>query len=159
MFDELVPMSLSEGARRAGVEPLELLRLMVESDTVTPRLQLTAAQVENLVRVGGVEYDWWNAVPTDGLTERQIVLVAVGLLAVHAREGKPVRMDNLWRGRPVEQQQRIEEALNLLDEQGTIRIVNAPAGVQIHVDASTVPTLEAIGAGTEDGGLGVLFQG
>lgn len=160
MLDELLPMGLSEGARRAGVEPLELVRLMVESDTVTPRLRVTAGQIETLVRVGGIEHGWWDgvALPSDSIPERAVVRAAIGMLASRAGAG-PVRMDNLWRGRPLGEQSQIEDALNLLDEAGTVRIVNAPAGVQVQVDPAQIARLEAIASGSEDGGLGVLFQG
>lgn len=160
MYDELLPMSLSAGATRLGVEPLEVIRLMVQSDTITPGLTLTAGHLSQLATLGGIESGWWDdlEVPTDSNPQRAIVRAALGLLADRAAE--PVRMDNLWRGRPLDEQELIEESLNLLDEAGTVRIVNAPAGVQLIVDPSAVATVRAIADGSQSvDGLDELFQG
>jgi hypothetical protein len=159
MFDELLPASLSTGAKRLGVEPLEIVRLMVQSDTVTPDLTVTSSHLAQLAEVGGIESGWWEGVdlPADTHPQRAVVRAAIGLLA--ERASGPVRMDNLWRGRPLRDQELIEETLNLLDEAGTIQIVNAPQGVQVLVDAAQVDTLKGISAGTTTfAALDELFQ-
>ncbi|MCB9668518.1 MAG: hypothetical protein H6736_02985 [Alphaproteobacteria bacterium] len=159
MLDELLPMTLSQGAARVGVEPLEIVRLMVGSDLVSPDLTVSPAQLDKLAEAGGIESGWWEgvAIPADTVAGRGVVRAALGILAARAASG-PVRMDNLWRGRPLDDQDLIEQAVETLDEAGTLQIVNAPAGVQVMVEADGIQQLQAIAAGTESGGLDEIFQ-
>lgn len=162
MFDELLPASLSTGARELGVEPLELVRLLVESDTVTTHLTVTPDHLARLAQLGGIESGWWDGVelPPDTVPARARVRGALGLLLQRGDGGKAVRMDNLWRGLAGEDQELLDEAMNILADEEVIRIVNAPAGVQVLLDAPNASKISALIAGTSSTpGLDELYQG
>lgn len=145
MYEELLPTGLTGAARKLGVEPLEVVRLMVLSDTVTPSFQVTEAHLEKLRTLGRIHHGWWNGVelPKDELPARAKVRAALGILLKHAPEG-PVRMDNLWRGLPVDDQALIEEALNLLADEEVLVVANDEVGVTVSVPADHVATVKAI---------------
>lgn len=149
MYEDLLPTGLTAAARHLGVEPLEIVRLMVLSDTVTPGFQVSKEHLAKLGALGGIERGWWDgvALPEDSSPARSRVRAALQMLLARSGNG-PVRMDNLWRGLPIGDQALIEEALNLLADEEIVTVENADMGVVVSVPSANVEQLRALGDGT-----------
>lgn len=161
MFDELLPTGLTGAARKLGVEPLEVVRLMVLSDTVTPSFGVTDDHLAKLKALGRIEHDWWQgrALPKDDNAARARVRGALALLLEKSGKG-PIRMDNLWRGLEIEQQALIEEALNLLADEEVLVVANDEVGVTVSVGADHQATVQAIAEGkSQPDVLNPLYNG
>lgn len=162
MYEELLPIGLVGAARRLGVEPLEVVRLMVVTDSVTPGYVVTDDHLRKLAEVGRIESGWWDGVelPADANPARARVRAALHLLIERAPAGAPVRMDNLWRGLPVDDQALIEDALNALADDERVEIECADSGVLVCVPPSQVEALKAIATGKAKSDiLDALVQG
>lgn len=155
MLDGLRPLGLSAAARALGVDPFEVVRLMVAAGADMEHLQLSPATLESVRSRSGIE-SWWvdKALPDDADPRRAAVrgafaeLVARGFVG-----GTTTRMDNLWRGLGLAQQVAIEQAVYVLVEDGAVVTEASPKGVQIAAvpgqearltDASRHPGLAAI---------------
>lgn len=159
MFDELLPVGLTGAARRLGVEPLEVVRLMVVSDSVTSGYIVTDDHLRKLAAVGGIEAGWWDGVP-EPADARGRIRAVLGLLLRRAPNGRAVRIDNLWRGLPLEDQQLVEDALNVLADEELAEISNEQAGVMISVPPEQTAAVQALADGTSrSAGLDELVQG
>lgn len=161
MFEELLPTGLTSAARRLGVEPLEVVRLMVVSDTVTPGFIVTPEHLHKLQRLGGIEGGWWQGIelPEDASPARARVRAALGLLLKQGADG-PIRMDNLWRGLSLDDQGLIEEALNLLADEEIVLVENAEMGVVVSVPPASRDRVQRISDGAEQvESLEPLFAG
>lgn len=162
MYEELLPVGLTGAAIRLGVEPLEVIRLMVVADCVTPGFTVTEDHLLKLARTGGIETGWWDdvEVPEDDLPLRARVRAALQLLLDKAPPGTAIRMDNLWRGLPLEDQELVEDALNVLADEEHVVLENHESGVRILIP----PGQEAAIRGLVDltvvsAGLDELVQG
>lgn len=162
MFEELLPIGLTGAANRLGVEPLEVIRLMVVADCVTPGFTVSEDHLLKLARTGGIEAGWWDdmELPEDDQPLRQRVRAALQLLLAKASAGAPIRMDNLWRGLPLEDQELVEDALNVLADEDLVVLENHESGVRILI----APGQEAAIRGLVDltvvsEGLDELVQG
>ncbi|MEZ4318231.1 MAG: hypothetical protein R3F61_12045 [Myxococcota bacterium] len=162
MLDELLPTGLCDAARSLGVEPLEVVRLMVATDTVSDRFSASPDHLEKLAEFGGIEGGWWEGaeLPEDDNPIRQRVRAAIGLLLGRSAGEDYLRMDNLWRGLPLEDQETVEEAMNILSDEGLVEIDNAEKGVLIAVPSESQAALRALATGEgESDGLNELYQG
>lgn len=161
MLEELLPTGLNDAARRLGVTPLEVVRLMVASDSVTPGFSATADHLRKLAEIGQIEGGWWEGaeLPTDENASRQRVRAAVGLLLGRAASG-PIRMDNLWRGLAPADQQLVAEAMDILGFEDKVDIQSANCGITIGVRSDQREFLAALASGdAESPGLNELYQG
>ncbi|MCB9677518.1 MAG: hypothetical protein H6737_20585 [Alphaproteobacteria bacterium] len=161
MLDDLLPKGLTDAARRLGVEPLEVVRLMVVTDTVSDGFAATDDHVAKLAAFGAIETGWWEGaeLPKDKNESRQRVRAAIGLVLGRCAGGVRVRMDNLWRGLPLDAQELVEEAMNVLSDEGLVRIENAASGVLITVPADSEAQLRELASGKADSdGLNELYQ-
>ena len=160
MLDELLPTGLTAAARKLGVEPLEVVRLMVVSDTISPGFTMTDDHLRKLAEVGDIASGWWRGVelPDDEIPVRQRVRAMLGILLARSADG-PVRMDNLWRGLPVDDQELVEEALRVLAEEGLVEIRNTVSGIRVGVLPARVAEVQALVEGTaQSAGLNELYQ-
>lgn len=162
MLDELRPMGLGAAARRLGVDLFEVVRLVVATDTPSEQLGFSPEQVENLRAFGGIEGPWWPDVelPEDEHPLRQRVRAAVQQLVARGLVGEhTTRMDNVWRGLPVDDQLFLQTALTTLGEEGVLVIAATPSGVRVSVAEARLDTARAIADGRLDTpGLTALYQ-
>ena len=161
MIESLLPTTLTGAARRLGVEPLEVVRLMVVSDSVSPGFKVSEEELGRLAALGRMEWGWWDgfALPDDPQPLRQRVRGALQLLISRGATG-PIRMDNLWRGLPPDDQRLIEDALNVLADEELLVIQNAVPGVQVHISSGKTDVIQGIADGTvESPGLTDLYAG
>lgn len=161
MLDELRPLGLGAAARSLGVDLFEVVRLLVASDGDLETLRLTPEQLERLRAFGAIEPPWWPDVelPEDEHPLRQRVRAAVQQLIDRGFVGAPTRMDNVWRGLPVDDQAFLQTALTVLGEEGVLAITASPAGVQLAVAEDRFELARAIADGRQDTpGLAALYQ-
>lgn len=162
MLDELRPLGLGAAARSLGVDLFEVVRLLVASDSPLDTLRLTPEQVEQLRAFGGIEPPWWPDVelPEDEHPLRQRVRAAVQQLIDRGHVGaRSTRMDNVWRGLPVDDQAFLQTALTVLGEEGVLAISATPTGVQLAVAEDRLDLARAIADGRQDTpGLAALYQ-
>lgn len=167
MLADYRPVTLSAAARTLGVEPFEVVRLMVVSgaarkdeaassaDAVNPG-ELTPPQIEALRAWAGVE-TWWegpievaeDAVGTPG--ERDTILRAV--LAEMLRRGQlgdaRTRQDNLWRGLPKKQRRVIDEGIDALVGRGILQLRHEARGLLVSLRPEAEERVRAIVDGGE----------
>jgi hypothetical protein len=161
MLENLIPSGLTGAARNLGVEPLEVVRLMVMTDTVSDGFNCNADHLQKLAAYGQIETGWWDGaeLPEDDNATRQRVRAAIGLLLGRCSGGQTIRLDNLWRGLPVEEQELVEEAMNILADEERVQIGNHTSGVRIGVPPDQEDGLKAIANGkAESEGLAELYQ-
>src|SRR5687767_14283894 len=120
MLEELMPVGLADAARKLGTEPFEVVRLLVAANAVPQGpLQLGPDAVDRLREIGRIEAGWWEGVtlPKDANPRRARVRAAIQLLIDKERFGDATtRMDNVWRGLRVDEQQLLQGALMALAE-------------------------------------------
>ncbi len=161
MLEKLLPSGLTGAARDLGVEPLEVVRLMVMTDTVSDGFNCNEAHLQKLASYGQIETGWWDGaeLPKDDNPTRQRIRAAIGLLLGRCTDGQTIRLDNLWRGLPIEHQQIVEEAMNILADEERVQIGNHTSGVRIGVPPDQAEALAAIANGeAESEGLAELYQ-
>jgi len=162
MLEELLPTGLTETARRLGVEPFEVVRLMVATDTVSERFSATDDHLQKLMSFGEIESGWWEGaeLPDDANPLRKRVRAAIGLLLGRAAGGTAIRMDNLWRGLGLADQVVVEEALNILADEELVVIENTDSGVKISYTAAAEEVLRELASGKSDvEALTEVYQG
>jgi hypothetical protein len=164
MLSEFQPLGVTDAARRLGLDPFEVVRLLVAADKgLDGPMQFTPELVEELRTLGRIDPPWWADVelPEDANPLRQRVRAALQLLLDKGVVGdQTTRMDNLWRGLPFEDQGLLQQAVMVLAEEGSLRVVGSPIGLLVAVEASAKDTVAGIAAGTNDSaGLTALYQG
>ena len=162
MLEELQPLTLSKAALALGVDPLEVVRLLVVADMDTARLSVPHEDLERLRTAGGIESWWVDAtLPEDDNSLRAAIRGALGQLVERGLFGdSKTRLDNLWRGLSSEQQVAIEQAAMTLVAEGKLEMKADPKGVLVSAPEEARSELEAIVAG--EGGeelLGEIWQG
>lgn len=162
MLDELRPLGLSDSARQLGVDPFEVVRLMVAFGPHEGPLALKPEQVDALRAKAGIE-DWWTdaTLPDDPNRVRAAIRGALHQLISRRLVGElTTRLDNLWRGLAVDQQVAVEQAVMVLLEEEKLLTAASPRGVQVSIAPGAEGELEAIATGTgEHAGLSAVWQG
>ncbi len=114
-------ITVIEAARRLGIHPFEVARLLGGEDALPADLLLGEAAVRRLAELAGVEH-WWPAgspaVDVEPRAEGLLRLLAAAILA-HLEPGGPgTRADNLYRGLDREDARVVRAALNRLIRRG-----------------------------------------
>lgn len=146
MLDELPSVGLTDAARRLGVEPFEVVRLLVVSKGMPDGpLMLTENGLERLRDVAGIEW-WWEdgtPVPEDDNPRRAVARAAVGQLLRRRIVGdRSTRIDNLWRGRSLEDRELLQRVATILVQRGAFTTVAGPMGLHVSVASAAVSMLE-----------------
>jgi len=162
MLGELRPLGLSDAARSLGVDPFEVVRLMVAFEKLHERLLLKHDDVDALREAAGIE-DWWREtkLPEDTNRLRAAVRGALHQLVSRRLIGEvTTRLDNLWRALALDQQVAIEQAVMMLLEEEKLLTAASPRGVQVSIAPGAEGELDAIANGeTEHAELAMLWQG
>ncbi len=160
MLSDLRPMSLTDAARTLGVDPFEVVRLMVASRTPMDTLTLDPDQADALRESAGIEC-WWeeSTLPDDANPLRAAVRGALHQLVSRRLIGEvTTRLDNLWRGLTLDQQVAIEQAVMVLLEEQKLLTAASPRGVQVSITPGSEGELEQVATGqTEHAGLGAVW--
>lgn len=160
MLDSLQPKGLTDVAKELGVDPFEVVRLLVASGSVPESLTFTDDQVAAVRAYGGIQH-WWadTSPPADANPKRGRVRGAIkALLDSGAIGDTTTRLDNMWRGLGPEDQLLLEQAVSLLMQDGHVRTFAAVQGAQIAVAPGAVDTLRAFAdGGAEPPSLAVLW--
>ncbi|MBW2258550.1 MAG: hypothetical protein JRI25_28720 [Deltaproteobacteria bacterium] len=162
MLDELRPVGLSDAARELGVDPFEVVRLMITAGMDTKTLTLRSEDVEAIRTNAGIEFWWADAMlPEDDNHLRAAVRGALGELLARGLVGTvTTRLDNLWRGLEIMQQVAIEQAVMVLLEEDKLLTMASPRGVQVSIAPGVEGDLEEIVAGTAaHADLSAVWQG
>lgn len=157
MIDEIRPIGLKEVSLTLGLDPLEVVRLLVLAQAFPEgELALTPDHVARLREVGGIEF-WWDDSPTD---PRELVQAMLGHLLSRGYVGESsTRLGNLWRGLQPAQAQTIQHAVNLLLQAGLLATFPHPSGVRIAGVAGAADQLTQAAAGqTELAALAPLWS-
>jgi hypothetical protein len=140
MLDELRPKGLKEAALSLGVEPFEVVRLLIAADAVPPgAMRLDDELLGTLREVGGIEASWWagdDELPEDDDPRRARVRAALGaLLAREIIGDATTRLDNVWRGLSPDDQLVLQAAFTALAEDGLLALLATPVGLKVAVVA------------------------
>ena len=136
MLEELQPLSLTDAARRLGIDPFEVVRLLVVAGQVSDKAIIVDPQaLEDLRKLGRIDSSWWEGaeLPKDEDPRMQRVRAAAGLLLSrgHVGDEAATRMDNVWRGLPFDDQELLQRALAALAEAGLLRIVASRVALMV----------------------------
>lgn len=163
MLSDLQPLGLTGAAARLGLEPFELVRLLVAVDAMPRDLRFTPAQVDALHAKAALEGGWWDGVdlPEDKNPLRQRVRAALGLLLARGFVGgEGTRVDNVCRGLPPDDQALVRDALITLADEGHLTLVPGRMGVRITVTPASERRVRDIADGKSDtSALSVLYEG
>lgn len=133
MLSDFRPIGLDDLARRAGVDPLEAVRLLVVAGATTDDQHYTTTHVEKVLAAGQIE-TWWTGPSTDPNPARGHVCGALQLLLDRGCIGdKGARIDNLWRGLDAEDAEPIRDAVDLLVGEGSLLLSHTQAGPMISI--------------------------
>ena len=161
MLDELRPLGLSAAASRLGVDPLEVVRLLVVAEMDSGALEVPHDDLDKLRELGGIE-SWWDDAtpPEDENSLRGAVRGALGQLLERGKVGdEKTRLDNLWRGLAPDNQAVIEQAVMFLIEEGKLLTAAEPRGVVVSIAPGAEDELKGIVDGQEHEGLAGIWQG
>ena len=164
MLADLRPLNLSDAAHALGVDPFEVVRLLVASRTLDggAPLQLTRDRVDDLRSTAGIEH-WWqeSGAPAGDNPLRAAVQGALQQLVSRDLVGdRSTRLDNLWRGLGYEQQVAVEQAVMVLLEEGKLTTAASARGVQVSIAPGAEAELAQIAKGRADhAGLAAVWQG
>ena len=146
MLDELRPLGLTDAAKRLGIDPFEVVRLLVVADAMPEQLHLTDDHVEKVRSVGGIEF-WWDEVdpPSDADPRRGLVRMALATLQQRGIVGDTTtRLDNLWRGLPAETVALLQQAIGVLVQEGLLGTYPSPRGWQISIQSTRAEDVDKI---------------
>lgn len=162
MWSDLLPLNLSQAARRLGVEPFDLVRLLVATDGMPKELAFSPEQVDALGAKGGIEPSWWPGVdlPEDHNPMRQRVRAALGLLLERGHVGgEGTRLDNVWRGLPSADQALVRDALHALSDEGLVAMLPGKICTRVLVNAASEERVREIAEGRSDtSALSALYE-
>ncbi|MBN2800871.1 MAG: hypothetical protein JXX28_17170 [Deltaproteobacteria bacterium] len=145
MLDELRPMGLYQAALTLEIEPFEVVRLLTLANAVPEsNLLICDATLDLIKDVGGIE-QWWTDSPDQ---PDELVRAAIGILLDRGHIGeRSARIDNLWRGLPVESQSVLQQAVHQLVQGGFLATMMHLQGVHVTVAPEAVDRLRAVAAG------------
>ncbi len=150
MIRELRPLGLVDAAKFAKVDPFELIRIEVGLGTQIERLAWSKDRLAVVARDGGIEAVWLDPakMPT---TAAGRIREAFGELVRRGFVGtKPTRVDNLTRGLPLGEGDRIRRAAPLMADEGFLLMVSGPLGALVAVRPGMESQVSAIAAGTAE---------
>ncbi len=144
MIDELRPLGLYDAARTLGIDPFEVVRLLVLGEAFPDgTLVLTPDHVQKIRETGGIEH-WWDQDAPEG---QALVLAMIGKMVDDGLVGESgTRIDNLWRGLGDEQQALLQQAVNILAQNAQILSFMTPRGVQVSLAPDAVGLLGEVAA-------------
>jgi hypothetical protein len=152
MVSEMLPLRLGSAAARLGVEPFEVVRLLVASGDKGAVHSLAEPRLEALRRYAGIE-TWWtdpSQIPSDDIAARGVVRGALRQLLDRGFIGETrTRQDNLWRGLPTASRRAVEDALDVLVEFGLLAVRAEPTGQLVSVRPEGAERVDAISPGRE----------
>jgi hypothetical protein len=151
MSHNLLPISLTDAARRLEVEPFELVRLVVAAGIDGSTLEFNAEQLAELRTFGGIEA-WWTKKrpPVDEKPQRGVLRGAISELLARKYVGDArTRQDNLWRGLGEDHRRFLEEALDVMVEHGLISVRSEASGVLVAARPEALDRLQSIAAGKD----------
>ncbi len=153
MTAELRPAPLAEASRQLGIDPFELVRLMVAAGHRPQLLELTGIDLVRIAEFAGIER-WWDEAadpPKDDKPRRGLVRATVDeILSRRFVDTGRTKKDNLGRGRTEAETQLVEEAIDVLIEQGLLVVEPHVRGTRVSVDETAVERLERFVAGDAD---------
>lgn len=144
MLEQLRPLSFSRAASQLGTDPFDLVRLLVVSGTMPDSLELTPDILETITEFAGIA-SWYATTPANAIDA-----LRAGLLELANRRyvGESVtRIDNVWRGLPIQQASAVAEALNALCAEGQLTQYVTPAGVCVSIHPDALGQVTAMASG------------
>lgn len=149
MLSDLLPKNLTGAARTLGVDPFEVVRLLVASDKSRGPYTFGPADVEALQLYGDIE-NWWPGIPVpdDTVAPRaRIRAVVAEMLRRRLVGDRQTRLDNLWRGLPDEERQLLEDGVDALCDLGMLGTHASASGIRISMQEDAVPHLKPLASG------------
>jgi len=146
MFDELKPKSVHAFANELGADPAEIIRLKVFSESDLTHLELMAVEVERIRQFSGIEALCERIPPTEHpLTGHRWVAPLLSIMLSERRFGEnTVRMDNLWRGLPDDDQSIVKNVVHVLVDEGLLVTYGALQGLQVSIHPEAVDAIQAL---------------
>ena len=149
MISELRPHGLKEAAFRLGLDPFELVRLLVQGPGVPDGLLLSEQVVQTIKSTAGLRW-LWNGItlPEDEHAGRARVRAALRILVDEGFVGESTtRVDNLWRGLNAADALLVRSAVAVLIQEGMLQTFASPLGMQVSAVSERVQELDKIAAG------------
>ena len=147
MLDELRPLGLADAARDLGVDPFEVVRLLVIAEAVPDRMALTADHIEKARETGGIE-EWYgdgDGLPEDDNAKRRVIRGALGKMVDGGYVGETTtRMDNVWRGIDADGQLVLQQMVSQLVSEGHLLTAASQKGVQISLNPESMDVVTKV---------------
>jgi hypothetical protein len=139
-------LGLVDVARRLGVDPFEVVRLMVVGGVASTTLRFSPDDVARLASLTGIEADWaLVSPPSDTNPMRARVRGVLGRLLQSGRVGSATtRRDNLWRGLPDAEAAVVMHAVAVLVGEGHLWVDAATSVDRVSANPKAVVELQRI---------------
>jgi hypothetical protein len=150
MLDEFRSVGLTDAARRLGVDPFDVVRLLVADGRRGATLRFDHATIEHLRQLGRIEGSWWTGVslPADPSPLRARVRAAVQLLQQRGHVGaSQTRMDNTWRGLSPDEQDGLRRCLQALADDGVLDVHATSIGAMVSISPKALDQVQKLVAG------------
>jgi hypothetical protein len=160
VLSALTPIGLNEVSRRLGVDPFETVRLLIatQQDLSGP-MMFAPELVDTLRDQGGVDTTWW-ADAGDAEPKARVQAAVKALLDRGFVGDTTTRMDNVWRGLPLDDQALVQQAIMTLSEEQIVRFIGTPIGLQVSIEAGQKALAQKIASGkASTPGLDALYEG
>ena len=155
MLEDLRPMGLTEVARQLGIDPFEVVRLMVVARMPAEQLRFTSDQVERIRQAGGIEA-WWSGAKPATDSRARVRMVAQQMVERGFVGEKTTRADNLWRGLPLDEAEVVRNAVAAMVKEGWLITVASAKGAQVAILPRALEEMKRLADGkSEPGFLGM----
>ncbi len=137
MVDSLLPLTLRDVSRSAGIDPFAATRLLVAMGS-PPRstLLFSSSDIESLVDFGRIDASWWGPEESTADFEGLVQMLLQMLLERGYIGYRATPLDNALRGLSGEQRGALVEAVDALVEEGLLHALPSPIGPLVAVTAA-----------------------
>jgi hypothetical protein len=159
-IDELTPLTLTQVARGAGVDPFTAVRILVASSTMpTDVLQFGGDAVELLRELGRIEEPWWDDLEAAYDLPAQVQVLLAILLERGWVGERATPLHNALRGLDEDRTLALRDAVEVMAEQELLVLTGSEIGLLIAVNEEQVPLVRRVASGeTQHDALTQLFE-
>jgi len=146
VFEAFHPKTFSDGARSLEIDPFELIRLLVLSDSMPLDLVVGEEHLERARHFGGIGSLLGDEVSGLDFSDRSALLKVVLQRMMESGQigQQTLRLDNIWRGMEAEAIEFLQNAITALVEHGYLDSYSSVRSVQVSISADALDAVRAI---------------